>query len=138
MAPKFSFTLLEQASDYKFNESFSWKNTSPYNKETDDWVGSFYIHDAHYFEADVEVLRIDNKNYRVSIKGKVNLNWETAPTQDFRDFTIQKIIPFNGIICETDDEKKAFEITQKFIDTEGMKWLPKEETSSGRNNWLDY
>lgn len=138
VAPKFSFTQLEETKDFVFNNSFKWKEVSAYNDIIDDWIASFYIYDSHFFKADVEISIEDKKNFFVSIKGKVNLNWETAPTTDFRTFEIRKIIPFNGIICELEDKKKAFEIAQKFINTEGLKWLPKEETSSGENNWLTY
>ncbi len=138
VAPKFSFTQLEETKDFVFNQSFNWKQISAYNDETDDWIASFYIYDSHYFIADVEIIRKDKENYFVSIIGKVNLNWESAPTQDFRDFEIQKIVPFNGIICEIEDKKKSFEITKKYIDTDGLRWLPKEDTSSGENNWLTY
>jgi len=138
VSPKFSFTQLESAPDFNFNESFRWKGVSAYNDKIDDWVASFYIFDSHYFIADVDLKKIDNRNFLVSIEGKVNLNWETAPTKDFRNFKIQKIIPFNGILSEIDDEKEAFKITAKYLDVEGMKWVPKEETSTGENGWLVY
>lgn len=138
IAPKFSFTQLEQATDYKYNESFRWKEMPAYSEKLDDWIASFYIYDNHFFTADVEVIRKDRENYEVSIEGKVNLNWETAPTTDYRPFKIQTTVPFNGIICEIEDEKKAFEITKNYIDTEGLEWLPREKTSSGQNNWLSY
>lgn len=138
VSPKFSFTQLQQTKDYKYNESFSWKGISAYDNNIDDWIASFYIYDSHYFIADIEIEKIDKENFLVSIKGKVNLNWETAPTKDFRNFKILKIIPFNGIISELDDERIAFKITEKYIDTKGFKWIPKEQTSSGENNWLAY
>jgi len=103
VSPKFSFTLLEEAKHYDHNESYKWKDVSAYNDRIDDWIASFYIYDAHFFTADVEIRKMDNENFFVSIEGKVNLNWETAPTKDFRDFLIKKIIPFNGIICEIDN-----------------------------------
>lgn len=138
VAPKFSFTQLEQATDYEYNKSFKWKEVSAYNDKIDDWIASFYVYDAHYFIADVEVMIVEREQFEVSIEGRVNLNWETAPTTDYRTFKIQNTIPFNGIICEIDDKEKAFEITKNYLDLEGLKWLPKEETSSGQNNWLSY
>ncbi len=138
VAPMFSFTLLNETKEFVFNKSFSWKQVSAYNYEIDDWIASFYIFESHYFIADVEIIKVDKENFFVSIKGKVNLNWETAPTQDFRDFEIQKTVPFNGILCEIEDKKKAFAITKKFIDIKGLNWLPKEETSTEENNWLIY
>lgn len=138
VSPKFSFTQLEQAKNYNYNESFSWKKVTAYNDEIDDWVASFYIYDSHYFVVDIEIKKIDKENFLVSIEGEVNLNWETAPTTDFRKLKIQKITPFNGIISELDSKEKSLEIASKYINTEGLTWLSKENTSSGENNWLTY
>lgn len=138
VSPKFSFTQLEQTMNFKRDHSFSWEEVSAYNEEIEDWVGSFYIYDAHYFTAKVSLEKIDRDHFLVHIEGKVNLNWETAPTTNFKSFTIQKTTPFNGILSEIDDEKKSRQICQKYLDQSDLKWLPKEETNSGESNWLVY
>jgi hypothetical protein len=138
VSPMFSFTQLGQSKDYVYNKSFRWEKISAYDDILNDWIASFYIYDSHYFIANVEIERIEKKNFHIVIDGKVNLNWETAPTTDFKDFKIEKTIPFNGILLEINDKQKVFEIAKRFIDIEGLKWLPKEETSSGENNWLTH
>lgn len=138
VSPKFSFTLLEESKDYKFNESFKWKEITAYNYDIEDWIASFYIYDSHDFVANIDIKKLNNENFFVSIEGSVNINWETAPTKHFVNFKISKTAPFNGIICEIENKDKAFEIAGKFLNIEELQWLPKEETSSGENNWLTY
>ncbi len=138
VSPKFSFTQLEESKDYEYNNSFRWENVSAYNESLEDWIASFYIFDAHYFIANIEIKIKDKEHFIVAIDGEVNLNWETAPTTNFKKFRIENTIPFNGVLSEIDDKNKAFEIVANFIDIKGLQWLPKEETSSGTNNWLTY
>lgn len=136
VTPKFSFTELGVCTHYTYNSSFTWSNISAYDKAKDDWIGSFYIFDAHYFEADVVLNRKNNEAFIVSVKGKVNLNWETAPSTDFRSFEITNTVPFNGILSEIDDSDKALIISSKFIDISSMKWVPRAKTKSKEHNWI--
>lgn len=136
VSPKFSFTELKESTNYIYNEVFKWKTITPYNDETNNWTGSFYIYDSHYFTANIELIKIDSKNFKVIINGKVNLNTESYPTKNFKPFQIESYIPFNGIICEINNKTEAVKIASRFIDVQNLKWISKEENKSINNNWL--
>jgi len=138
VSPKFSFIQLEPAHDFQHNASFSWKEVPAYNDEIDDWIGSFYIYDSHFFVVDIQVKKVSRESFWVSVTGKVNLNWATEPAEHFEYFTIAHTIPFNGILSEIDDEKKARKITRMYLDPTDLIWVPKEESSSGENHWLRF
>ncbi len=116
VSPKFSFNELEPAPKFKYNKSFTWSSTSAYNEEKGSWKGDFYILDAHYFEVKVELVKLSDNEFEVIVKGKVNLNFETAPTTNFVDFEINQRVLFNGVLIELEDKKVALETASKIID----------------------
>ena len=132
VSPKFSFTELEETRNFIKNKEYIWENTSAYSKEKDDWIGSFYIFDAHFFKSKIQLIKKNNESFDVIIKGKVNLNWETAKNTDSKNFHIENNIPFNGILCEIEDKEECLKIAGKFINIEGMKWIDDDE------KWLRY
>lgn len=138
VTPKFSFTELEETTKFVFDRSFEWEKATAYSEEKDDWIGSFYIFDGHFFEAELSLEKREDRQFIVNVKGRVNLNWETAPTTDFKDFQIVHLMPFGGILSEIDDKEKAIAIASKFLNTQDMKWMPRDEENGQEDNWLIY
>lgn len=136
VAPKFSFIDLEEADEFKFNESFNWKSASAYDKIEERWIGDFYIFDAHYFECEVNMIRLSEIEFMLTVKGKVNLNPQTYPTTWFVPFEIKQKANFNGVISELEDEKESRIIASKFIATDNLIWKDKLIEENLSENWL--
>jgi hypothetical protein len=134
VSPKFSFTELEPSEKFKFDKKFIWTKTSAYNEKTGTWKGDFYIFDAHYFECNIEFIKLNDNKFNVKITGEVNINPETYPTTHFVPFEIQQEVDFNGVLVEIENEQEAFDIASNFIETSAMKW--KGKTNDQENNWL--
>ena len=133
--PKFSFAQLAATENFKFDQEFIWEKATAYDNEIDDWVGDFLIFDAQYFECRVQMKRVGAQAFLVSIKGKVNMNWETAPEQHFVDFEIIQTLPFNGILCEIDDAPKTKELAEKYLSFENLEWNSESDHEDWSNSW---
>ncbi|MDQ2178081.1 hypothetical protein [Marinifilum sp. D714] len=136
VSPKFSFIELEPSTDFEYDKFFIWDKTTAYNSKTENWKGDFYIFDAHYFEASLKFTKQTKNEFNVEIKGKVNLNPETYPTTNFEEFSINQLIPFNGILVEIDDKECAFEIAKNVLDISEMKWIKKDQDKQMNDNWI--
>jgi|NorSeaMetagenome_1021524.scaffolds.fasta_scaffold26336_3 hypothetical protein len=135
-APKFSFTDLEPAQQFKKDKEFIWQNTSAYNKTTESWVGSLYVFDSQFFKCSINLKKLSSSEFTTKINGEVNINWENEEGENFVPFSISTQLKFNGILSEIDNKEEALKIASNYLETKDLVWKPKNIDEGKYDNWL--
>ncbi|MCG8529928.1 MAG: hypothetical protein MI749_04610 [Desulfovibrionales bacterium] len=122
--PKLSFIKLPHAeSTDRSLAQIHFKNAEAYDENIDDWIGDFYIYDAHFFKSEITLTRVSKSNFHISWKGEVDISYETSTNPQFIPFEIDLEIPFYGILCRYTDENDSKELLQDICDVSEFVWI---------------
>lgn len=123
VSPKLSFTELPNPENAdRWLRQLDWKEANGYDDELGDWIGDFFIYDAHDFESRLSWKRTSYDKFMVEWSGVV----DTAPQipgQELKrllEFSIAQEVPFVGIFSRTLDKDAASTFIGKFIDLESF------------------
>ncbi|GAB1269779.1 hypothetical protein NBRC116493_30320 [Aurantivibrio infirmus] len=125
--PKLSFTNLINADEYDRGLKYlHWHKAESYDRDIDDWIGDFYIFDAHHFNASIKLQRKQADSFLLKMEGQVNLVWENVEEVNYKNFTIEVLVPFYGFKCPDHDREEAKSELEKHFDMDDFFWLEED------------